>query len=90
MAGDVVAVVAVFPSRVAVAEAAGRPGAGPAGPLDSIGPGKRRQLRLMAREWLAARRGTGGSERELRFDAVGVTLRRDGSLLRLDHVEDAF
>ena len=72
------------------AEGRGRSGAGAAGPLDSIGPGKRRRLRLMAREWLAVRSGTGGSERELRFDAVGVTVTRDGSLLRLDHVEDAF
>src|SRR3954471_3779173 len=33
----------------------GRPG--PLGPFDAIGARKRRQVRLMAREWLARRRG---------------------------------
>lgn len=70
--------------------AGGRPGA-PGGPLESIGPAKRRRLRLLAREWLNERApaavGRGGT---LRFDAVGVLLRADGSLAAFEHVENAF
>jgi putative endonuclease len=64
---------------------------GPPGPLDAIGPQKRRRLRAMAREWLAA---TSGGQRphrpELRFDAVGVVVTSRGVLLSIEHVEDAF
>ena len=65
---------------------------GPAGPLEAIGPRKRRRLWMMARQWLADR---GGScevprRRRLRFDAIGVTLEPDGRLTRLEHVQDAF
>jgi len=63
---------------------------GPLGPFAAIGPRKRRQVRLMAREWLA----TDGSARarppELRFDAIGVTLDRDARLTELEHLEAAF
>lgn len=86
-------------ARVAAAGSpAGRGSSDPAGPLESIGPQKRRRLRRLARAWLAAR-GTpagGGDDslpagvRRLRFDAVGVILARDGTLLDLEHVEDAF
>ena len=62
---------------------------GPEGPLDAIGPAKQRRLRGLAREWLA-----GEADRpwrpELRFDAIGVWLAADGSLLALEHVEAAF
>jgi putative endonuclease len=67
-----------------------RGGAGPGGPLDSIGWDKRRRLRRMAREWLALRPGAGDGAGELRFDAIGVTLDVTGSLVNLEHVEDAF
>lgn len=64
---------------------------GPAGPLDAIGPRKRRQLRAMAREWLAS---TSGSQRphrpDLRFDAIGVVVTGRGVLLSIEHLEDAF
>ena len=64
---------------------------GPAGPLDAIGPDKRRRLRLMAAQWLAAR---ASDDRPvpptIRFDAIGITLTSMGRLARLDHVEDAF
>jgi len=64
---------------------------GPFGPFASVGAGKRRQVRRMAREWLAA---TATVRRprpaQLRFDAIGVTLDRGGRLIALDHVEDAF
>jgi putative endonuclease len=62
----------------------------PFGPLDSIGTRKRRRLRLMAREWLAADRGDGRRRPELRFDAIGITLDPAGRLLTLEHLENAF
>ena len=64
---------------------------GPAGPLDAIGFAKRRQVREMAKHWLAANsRGARPSRRELRFDAIGVTLSRSGELVTLEHLEGAF
>src|SRR5262245_34363803 len=63
---------------------------GPLGPLASIGTRKRRRLRLMAREWLAADRGDGRRRPELRFDAIGITVDPAGRLLTLEHLENAF
>jgi putative endonuclease len=65
---------------------------GPAGPLDAIGPDKRRRVRMMASQWLAARASDPARPRraELRFDAIGVTLEPGGRLVALDHLEDAF
>lgn len=65
---------------------------GPDGPLDSIGPGKRRRIRQMAAQWLAARPGaaTRPGRPELRFDAIGVTVTPRGELVRLEHLEGAF
>ena len=59
-------------------------GRGPAGPLDGIGPDKRRRLRLMAAQWLAAHAGEqrGDDAPDLRFDAIGVTRRRAGACWR--------
>jgi putative endonuclease len=57
-------------------------------PFDAIHPGKQRQVRRMAREWLAAAPWVGAAD--LRFDAVGVRLDARGKLVRLDHVEAAF
>ena len=63
--------------------------AGPARPLEAIGPVKQRRLRLLAREWLHAR-----PERPrppaLRFDAIGVIVTPRGGLIELEHLEDAF
>lgn len=59
-------------------------------PLVWVGPRKRRRLRLMARDWLAARSDSGPRPPEMRFDAIGVTLDRAGSLVSLEHVEGAF
>ena len=66
--------------------------AGPAGPLDAIGPSKRRRLRMMAAQWLAARKDDPQRPRraELRFDAIGVTLGAGDRLVALDHLEGAF
>ena len=64
---------------------------GPFGPLTAIGGRKRRQLRRMARQWLAARSASGGPPASrVRFDAIGVTLNRVGRLITLEHLEDAF
>jgi putative endonuclease len=64
---------------------------GPFAPLAGIGGRKRRQLRRMAREWLAAgRSGSAAGTAAIRFDAVGVALDPQGRLLELEHVEDAF
>jgi putative endonuclease len=67
----------------------GRPG--PLGPLAAVGARKQRQVRLMAREWLAT--GAGGLTRrppELRFDAIGISLDGTGRLVALEHLEGAF
>ena len=69
---------------------AGRDGDGQLGPLVAIGPRKQRRLRLMAREWLAARGADAPWRPELRFDAIGVELDRSGGLVRLEHLEGAF
>ncbi|NLT04936.1 MAG: YraN family protein [Solirubrobacterales bacterium] len=64
--------------------------AGPDGPLDAIGPAKRRRLRRLAAEWLRTRELPGPRPAAIRFDAIGIVLDRQGELLALDHVEDAF
>ena len=61
------------------------------GPLTAVGPRKRRQLRRMAREWLVERsERIRGRPRQIRFDAVGVTVDRSGRVLSLEHLEGAF
>ena len=65
--------------------------AGPPGPLDAVGPRKRRRLRRLAGEWLRDRPPASRPRRDrLRFDAVGVTVAPDGRVLELEHVVDAF
>lgn len=64
--------------------------AGPAGPLDAIGPAKRRRIRRLAAEWLRTRAQEGPRAPWIRFDAIGIVVDRGGRLLSLDHVEDAF
>lgn len=56
--------------------------------LDSVGPGKRRRIRRMAAEWFSRRPSSG--QAEVRFDAIGVAVAADGSVLELEHVPDAF
>lgn len=62
---------------------------GGAHPLDSVGPRKRIQVRRMAGQWLSEQRRFLGA-RDLRFDAIGITLDAAGALIALDHVEGAF
>jgi putative endonuclease len=63
---------------------------GELGPFAAIGGRKRRRIRLMAREWLATRASSGPRPEELRFDAVGIAFDRQGRLISLEHLEDAF
>jgi putative endonuclease len=58
-------------------------------PLESVHPRKRSQVRKMAGSWLATRRDR-PHVRNLRFDAIGVTLDRSGGLVELVHLEGAF
>jgi putative endonuclease len=68
-----------------------RPPPGPFGPLTGVGSRKRRQVRRMARQWLAERAGSSPRRPELlRFDAIGVTFGHGGELLHIEHLEDAF
>ena len=76
--------------KTRVVAAAGRARGNELGPFTAIGERKRRQVRLMAREWLALR-GPGAPWRpELRFDAIGIEFDPRGNLLRLEHLEGAF
>ena len=63
--------------------------AGSGDPWDSLGDGKRRQVRSMGAAWLNEVKPRPRTS-ELRFDAVGVLIDRDGALVRLDHLEGAF
>src|SRR3954452_24972545 len=78
----------VFCEVKALVARPGGPSAGPATPLEAVGPAKRAQVRRVARAWLAMRDGKGALE--LRFDAIGVLLSPRGETLRVDHVENAF
>ncbi len=60
------------------------------GPFAAIGPRKQRQVRAMAREWLAGGRLQGARPSELRFDAIGVSFDPAGRLLAVEHLEAAF
>ena len=63
---------------------------GPAGPLDAIGPGKREQVRRMAKQWLVEAPPDRPRRSQLRFDAIGITVTGSGALVALEHLEDAF
>ena len=67
------------------------PGAvNPLGPFASIGSRKQRQVRAMAREWLAQGLLEGARPPEIRFDAIGISFDARGRLLSLEHLEAAF
>jgi putative endonuclease len=65
-------------------------GTSPLGPLAAIGVRKQRQVRAMAREWLAQGLLDGPRPPEIRFDAIGVSVDGRGRLLSLEHLENAF
>jgi putative endonuclease len=58
-------------------------------PLESLHARKQNQVRAIAGRWLVERKDRPHA-RDLRFDAIGVTLDPSGRLLRLDHLEGAF
>jgi putative endonuclease len=60
------------------------------GPLAAIGARKQRQVRAMAREWLAAGVLDGPRPPQIRFDAIGISFDARGRLLALEHLEGAF
>ena len=64
--------------------------ANPLGPFASIGSRKQRQVRAMAREWLAQGLLEGARPPEIRFDAIGISFDARGRLLSLEHLEAAF
>ena len=64
--------------------------ANPLGPFASIGLRKQRQVRAMAREWLAQGLVEGARPPEIRFDAIGISFDAHGRLLSLEHMEAAF
>lgn len=59
-------------------------------PLPWLRPRQRARLRGLALAWLSARHGERPPAQTIRFDAVGVTVDREGRLLRLDHIEAAW
>ena len=58
--------------------------------LQSIGPGKRIQLRKMAVEWMRLSGTDRPRTRRVRFDAVAVALMPDGRPRAIEHLRDAF
>jgi putative endonuclease len=58
-------------------------------PFEALHPGKRAQVRKIARQWLSCRTGRPIAS-ELRFDAIGITFDRSGRLVALEHLEGAF
>jgi putative endonuclease len=66
------------------------PPANPLGPFASIGARKQRQVRAIAREWLAQGSLEGSRPPEIRFDAIGISFDASGRLLALEHLEAAF
>lgn len=60
------------------------------GPFASIGSRKQRQVRAIAREWLAQGLLEGARPPEIRFDAIGISFDAQGRLLALEHLEGAF
>jgi putative endonuclease len=82
----------VFCEVKALVARAGGPSAGPANPLEAVGPAKRSQVRRLARAWLASEQEDAVPRRwrTLRFDVIGVVLSAAGELVRVEHVENAF
>jgi putative endonuclease len=77
-------------TRIARAVDERRGAANPLGPFASIGSRKQRQVRAMAREWLAQGLLEGARPPEIRFDAIGISFDARGRLLSLEHLEAAF
>jgi putative endonuclease len=59
-------------------------------PLGGLRRRQQVRLRALATAWLSAPRAERPAAREIRFDAIGVTLDARDRLLRLDHLEAAW
>ncbi|HEX5852831.1 MAG TPA: YraN family protein [Solirubrobacteraceae bacterium] len=59
-------------------------------PLERLRPRQQARVRRLAAAWLCERRPDRPLAREIRFDAVGVTVDAHDRLLRLDHLEAAW
>ncbi len=70
---------------------AGRRGTafGPERPVLAVDPRKQRRLRRLAAAWLAEHPDAPQCS-SIRFDVVGVTFERDGSIVDYEHLQDAF
>lgn len=62
---------------------------GPERPILSIDHRKQRRVRRLATAWMSERRDLPPYD-EIRFDAVGVTLDREGRAVHVDYVKGAF
>ncbi len=60
------------------------------GPLERLRPRQRMRVRRLATAWLSEQRTDRPAAREIRFDAIGVTVDARDRLLRLDHLEAAW
>jgi putative endonuclease len=58
--------------------------------LESVGPGKRMQLRKMAGEWFRLSTSERPGTRATRFDVVAVAMTPDGRTISIEHIRDAF
>jgi putative endonuclease len=70
---------------------AGRQGTsfGPERPVLAVGRRKQQRIRRLATAWMAERRDVLPYS-DIRFDAVGVTVDRDGRVLEVEHIRAAF
>jgi putative endonuclease len=59
-------------------------------PLEGLRALQRARVRRAAVAWLSERGRRRPDARTLRFDAIGVLLDRRGTLVRLEHLEDAW
>jgi putative endonuclease len=59
-------------------------------PLCRLRRSQQLRLRRLAVAWLSDERRSRPTARTIRFDALGVTVDRDGRLLRLEHLEAAW
>jgi putative endonuclease len=72
---------------VAFVEVKTRAGVGYGPPQEAITALKRREIEAVARHFLTCH---GLGEADVRFDAVAITVRRDGRVVEVEHVEDAW
>lgn len=61
---------------------------GPESPILAVGPRKQRQVRRLARAWLAEH--SPPAHDSIRFDVVGVSLDPGGTAVSIEHLPNAF